>query len=430
MKILFLLFVLSVVTVSAAGPTPVQPPDIAPLLRKPLTIDSAVRIALLNNRTLQATFEDIGLSQADLQEARQIANPSLDLTLKFPDRSPSGALTEWGLMQNFLDVLMIPLRTAVAKNELAAVEARVADVTTQTVAEVKISFIQIQADIAVGEKLTANLAARRVSLEFAQKLHAAGNITDLALLTEQAAYSSARLEIAKATADAREHREDLNRLLSLWGPQTNWKITVPLPDIPDNLPSVAHLESLAVANRRDLAAARFDLESAMRSSGLAKNFRFLGGLGFGLVGEHEPDGGNLNGASLSIELPIFNQGQARISRSQARFRKAARQFEGLAIDIRSDTRTLRDRLLAEADMARFFREDAVPTRQKIVALTLQKYNAMITGAFELFAARREAIEAERNLIEATRDYWLTHARLERTVGGDLAATVPALINRK
>ena len=36
--------------------------DVRLLLRKPLTVERAVQIALFNNRSLQATFEEIGLS--------------------------------------------------------------------------------------------------------------------------------------------------------------------------------------------------------------------------------------------------------------------------------------------------------------------------------------------------------------------------------
>ena len=51
--------------------------DVRALLGQPLTIDTAVQIALLNNRSLQATFEEIGLSAADVREAATIPNPSL-----------------------------------------------------------------------------------------------------------------------------------------------------------------------------------------------------------------------------------------------------------------------------------------------------------------------------------------------------------------
>ncbi len=59
--------------------------DVRSLLRQPLTIDTAVQIALLNNRSLQATFEEIGLSAADVREAATIPNPRFDLAIRVPD---------------------------------------------------------------------------------------------------------------------------------------------------------------------------------------------------------------------------------------------------------------------------------------------------------------------------------------------------------
>jgi cobalt-zinc-cadmium efflux system outer membrane protein len=177
-----------------------------------------------------------------------------------------------------------------------------------------------------------------------------------------------------------------------------------------------------VTNRLDLAAARSELLSAARSLGLERTFRFIGGLELGVIGEHEPEGTNLVGPSLRFELPIFNQGQAKIARGEAQLRRAAAKFEQLAIDIRSSVRELRDRLISKRDLAQFHREEVVPTRHRITALTLLEYNAMLVGAFEAFTARREDLHAEKALIEATRDYWTTRAELERAVGGDLDAT--------
>ena len=63
--------------------------DARMLLRKPLTLNSAVQIALLNNRNLQATFEVIGLSVADLREASTLPNPTFSGSLRVPNRPPS-----------------------------------------------------------------------------------------------------------------------------------------------------------------------------------------------------------------------------------------------------------------------------------------------------------------------------------------------------
>jgi cobalt-zinc-cadmium efflux system outer membrane protein len=84
------------------------------LLKRPLTATSAAQIALLNNRELQATFEEAGLSFADLREARRAANPEVEFDAKFPNRSPSGTKLEWGIAQSFLNLAMIPLRSRVA----------------------------------------------------------------------------------------------------------------------------------------------------------------------------------------------------------------------------------------------------------------------------------------------------------------------------
>ena len=89
------------------------------LLTKPLTSASAVQIALLNNRGLQASFEEIGLSYTEVREARMLANPEAELAIKFPDRPPTAAAYEWGVAQNFLNLLMIPLRVNVARIQLA-----------------------------------------------------------------------------------------------------------------------------------------------------------------------------------------------------------------------------------------------------------------------------------------------------------------------
>ena len=45
------------------------------LLASDLTLDNAVRVALLNNRQLQATFEDLGIARGQLIQAGLIANP-------------------------------------------------------------------------------------------------------------------------------------------------------------------------------------------------------------------------------------------------------------------------------------------------------------------------------------------------------------------
>jgi cobalt-zinc-cadmium efflux system outer membrane protein len=391
------------------------------LLKEPLTVSSSVQIALLNNRALQATFEEVGIAQADVIEAVTLPNPSVDFDVEFP--LVAGTLNRYGWLvaQEFVQILMIPLKKKFAEERLEAIELRVAAETLELVEKVKATYFTVQADQQLISRLKLIQEANAASLDLGQKQYKAGNITDLALLQLQAAYSQGRLDIAKAEADLRDKREELTQLLGLWGSQTAWRIQGDIMPIPDAGFSLKGLESLAVAQRLDLRAAHRELTSIVTALGLTKIYRWVPVLEFGFAGERDVDiDGALNmGPSFRLEVPIFNQGQARLARLRAELRRAENQLASLAVEIRSQTRELRDRLISLRDMAKFYHDDLLPTRIKIVNKALLEYNAMQLSPYELFLAKSQELEAERNYIDTLRDYWITRAKLERTVGGKL-----------
>jgi cobalt-zinc-cadmium efflux system outer membrane protein len=395
--------------------------DVRALLKKPLTVNSAVQIALLNNRELLATFEDVGVSAADLREAGTWKNPSVDLSVRFPDRPPSGANWEEAAAFDLLDLLMLPLRKRVAADRLAAAQSRVADETVRLVSEVKTAMYELQADGAMLAHRQTIVDINNTAVDLSQRQHEAGNITDLALAQQQAAYNGARLELAMAEKAQREHREKLNRLLSLWGGDTAWKIAGGLPPLPESDVALRGLESLAVAQRLDLGAAQMELAGVVRALGLTKAYRYIGALEFGVDTERDPDRTSVTGPTLRLEFPLFNHGQARVAKNEAELRRAERKLEALAIGMRADVRALHDKLAALREAAHFFQNEVVPTRRAITAGMLLHYNGMLVGNFELFLTRAEQIEAEHKSIEALRDYWMTRAELERAVGGNLRA---------
>ena len=391
------------------------------LLKKPLTVNSAVQIALLNNRELLATFEDVGVSAADLREAGLWKNPSFNLSVRFPDRTPTGTNWEEAAAFDLLDLMMIPLRKRVAADHLAAAQLRVADETVRLVAGVKSAVYELKADDAMLAHRRTIADIGNTALDLAQRQHEAGNINDLALARQQAAYNAARLDLAMADNAQREHREKLNRLLSLWGGDTAWKIAGGLPPMPESDVALRGLESLAVAQRLDLSAAQMELAGVVRALGLTKKYRYIGALEFGVDTERSPDRTNTTGPTMRLEVPLFNQGQARVAKGEAELRRAERKLEALAIGIRSDVRALHDKLASLRETVRFYENEVVPVRRAVTAGMLLHYNGMLVGNYELFATRSEQIEAEHKSIEALRDYWMTRAELERAAGGNLRA---------
>ena len=130
-----------------------------------------------------------------------------------------------------------------------------------------------------------------------------------------------------------------------------------------------------------------ELSGVVRALGLTKTYRYIGALEFGADTELNPDHSNVTGPRLRLELPLFNQGQARIAKGEAELRRAERKLEGLAIGIRADVRALHDKLAALRETARFYQSDVLPTRRAITAGMLLQYNGMLIGNYELFRTR-------------------------------------------
>jgi cobalt-zinc-cadmium efflux system outer membrane protein len=399
--------------------------DVRLLLRKPLTVDAAVQIALLNNRSLQAIFEEIGLSAADLLEAATIPNPRFDLAIRFPDKPPSGTYIDYGAALDFLSIIMIPLKKRVAKDQLEAAALRIADASLELISQVKSAFYSLQASQELLTRFKLIIDTNAASLDLAQRQHEAGNITDLALARQQSSYSRSRLDGASTEAEIRRNRERFNRLLGLWGADTDWQIAGELREVPSSDIPMTALERLAISQRFDLQADYLQVTSQVKNLGLTKNFRLVGALDFGVNSERETDSQTRTGPTFAIELPIFNQGQARIARGEAALRQSQDKFEALAVDVRSQIRELRDELTSKREIARFYQDELLPGQRRILNESLIQYNAMEIENFELFSTKAEEARTEREYLDAVRDYWITLAELERAVGGNLNPRQPA-----
>ena len=158
-----------------------------------------------------------------------------------------------------------------------------------------------------------------------------------------------------------------------------------------------------------------------QSLALRTKTRFLpSGVKVGVDTERESDGQRVTGPTLDLELPIFNQGQGEIAKMTAQYRQAQRRMEALAVNIRSEVREARDSLIAARDLTSYIGKRLLPTQQQALNLTLQQYNYMLKGAYDLLLAKQNEVAAERSYIEAWRDYWIARTELERAVGGSLS----------
>ncbi|MDD5708388.1 MAG: TolC family protein [Kiritimatiellae bacterium] len=387
------------------------------LLAKELDAESAVQIALLNNQGLQATFEEIGIAQAELVQAGRLANPGFSGSVAFPDASGAKTRINLSLSQSFLDTLAIPIRKRVAAAELDKTQNRLAHDVLHLAAEVKSAIYTLQAQSKMIVRLELVAEADERAAELARMQHDAGNISDLDLFSRRATAYGSRLEATRSKTELRAGREQLNRLLGLDAPDTGWRLAE-LPNLPSNaLPE--SLEALAVQQRFDLQAARAEYAGLALALGLTRRYRLIGGLEFGVEMERDTDGDKLIGPGVTVELPLFDQGQARVARMDSAFRQAEKRLAEKTLNVRSEVREARDRLVAARDLALCYRDTILPEHARIVSEAQLHYNGMLLGAYELLAARKQSFAMEGQYLDALKEYWQAHSELERAVGGSL-----------
>ena len=391
------------------------------LLKDVLLPDTAVQIALLQNPDLQASYESLGVAQADLIAAGLLQNPVLVAAPRFGIGSLSGTNLEFDIAQNLLQLLTLRSKKEIASMQFHEARLRVSHRVLDVASEVREAYYEYVAARHLLSVLRTTQQAAAASSEYAARLHAAGNISDLALARERALYEETRVARDIAEANSAAPRERLIRLLGL-SDNTSLETPETLPGVPRETLVVEGLEAHAIGNRFDLRALELEIDAFERALSAARLYRWIPFVEVGVSAERETEGGWVVGPVLALEIPIFDQGQVQVARFESMVRERKRAHEALLLDIRHDVRVQREALRAARALSESYLDTVIPLRERIVQLTQQEFNFMLVGAFELLSAKRDEIAAYRDYVEALKDYWTSRAMLTSALGGPLPVT--------
>jgi len=387
------------------------------LLAAPLTPDAAVQVALLNNPSLQATYEDVGVAQAQLVGAGLLSNPVFDGEARFGEGG-SGTGLELTVTQDFLDVFQIPLRKRLATDELRMAELRTADAVLNLAAEVREAYYAAQGATQLLELRKTAAEATGASADFAKRLRDAGNVPELDRIAEQALHESAMIELTSAQAEVEQARQRLATLMGVIDDNV-WTLPPRLADTPAEAFDVAAIETVALDQRLDLRAADHRIRFAQRSLGGAKRYGAVDHVEVGGGADREPGDEWSFGPNLVVPIPLFNQGQSRIASARAELRRARAQRDATALTARSEVRTAASKVAAAQQRVARLRDVILPLRQRVLEQTVLQYNAMNVGVFDLLRAKQEQIGAAAQYVEALHDYWTARSKLTQAAGGQL-----------
>jgi len=384
------------------------------LLASPLTVDDAVQIALLNNRGLQASFYELGISESDFVQAGRLPNPGFSFSRT---RQGSEIEIDRSLTFNIAHLLTMPLTRQMEQRRFEQTKREVTMQMLSLAAETrKAYYMAVAADQTMLYMQQVKKAAD-AGAELAGRLAQAGNYNKLQQAREQGFFAEAALNLARAEQAQTRSKEKLTRLMGLWGPQTAFTLPLRLPDLPKKPDDMTNVEQLAMTQRLDVQAARLGTEQLAKNLGLSKATRFINVLEVGAIRNTFNDQPIQKGYSVTLELPLFDWSGARVAKAEALYMQSINRTAEIAINARSEVREAYLGYRSSYDIAMHYQNEIVPLKKRVSEENQLRYNGMLIGVFDLLADARSQIASVNSAIEASRDFWIAQADLEMSLLG-------------
>lgn len=388
--------------------------EIQALLDKPLTAESAVQIALLNNSALKASFAELGVAEADFVQASRMRNPSFSF-----GRVRGGGDTEIdrSVMFDIAGLLTLPTRKRIEHGRFEQAKLQAASQAALLASDTRRAYFTAVAAAQSAAFAEQVRSAAEASSQLAESMAKIGNWSKLDQARERAFYQDAVTQLARTRHEATASREQLIRLLGLWGAQQEFSLPDRLPELPSQPKEMNDAEAQALSQRLDVLAARRDTEATASALGLTKATAFINVFDAGYANKSTTGLPRENGYQVSLELPIFDWGGAKVARAEAQYMQSVHRTTNTAVRARSEVREAYSSYRTNYDIARHYRDDVVPLRKKISDEVLLRYNGMLASVFELLADSREQLVSVNTAIETQRDFWIAETKLQSAISG-------------
>lgn len=390
------------------------------LLARPLNVEAAVRIALINGPRVQDAFATLQLSDADRVQAASLPNPVLSFS-----RLAQGSEREFERMVSFNVVGLVTLpwqaRWAGQRHEAAKLQAAQSVLTLA--ADTRRAWVRAVAAQQSVVYLRDAKEAAEAGAELAHRMAQVGNWSALQRTREQLLLADAAAQLARAEQAAVASREQLTRLMGLSGARAGYTLPDRLPPLPQAAPELGDVQALALRDRLDVRSAQAQNTAVAGSLGLTHATSVINAMELGVVRNTTFDNDadrtkkTKRGFELDLPIPIFDWGQARNGRAEAQYLQSAARVRDVGVLAASEAREAWQGWNTAYAIARRYRDEVLPLRKKVNEEMVLRYNGMLASVWELLGETRASMLAVNAGIEAQRDFWLADTDLQLVLTG-------------
>lgn len=388
------------------------------LLSRALTADSAVQIALFNNKGLQAAYNELALAETDLVQESLPPNP----TFSFSRISGDGASEiERQVVGDILALATLPFRSDIARDRFHRAQLKAGLETLRLAAEVRRAYFRVVAANEMVGLLTDAKSTAEATAQLAKKLGETGALNKLDQAREQVFYAETTAELASVRQEAASSRERLARLLGLWDGDLNFRTPDRLPPLPRHPKTLPFIEADAVGHRIDLQMARLELVVLAKSLDLTQATRFVTLLDVAGIDRRTQDPETPpfreRGFDVAFQIPIFDGGEVRVRQATETYNQAFNRLTEKAVNVRSEARDAYRVYRSTYDIASHYQREILPLRKIITEEMQLRFSSMQVDVFSLLTEARQRIASLRVAIDAKREFYLAQSDLQSVVNG-------------
>jgi len=388
------------------------------LLLRTLNAETAVQIALLNNKGLQAAYNELALAETDLVEQSLPPNPVFSISRI----SGNGASEiERQVVGDILALATLPFRSDIARERFRQAQLRAALATLRLAADVRRAHVRSVAANEMVVLLTDAKATAESTAQLAVKLGETGALNKLDQAREQVFYAETTADLAAARQIAASARERLARLMGLWDDGLDFRLPNQLPPLPRRPQALPSIEADAVVHRIDLQIARLELTALAKSLNLTEATRFVTLLDLAGISRRtqDPEGAPFRerGFDVQFQIPIFDGGEVRVRQAAEIYNLAFNRLTERAVNVRSEARDAYRTYRSAYDIAGHYQREILPLRKIITEEMQLRFSSMQVDIFALLTEARQRLASLRGAIDARQKFFLAQSDLQTAVNG-------------
>jgi outer membrane protein TolC len=388
------------------------------LLARELTSDTAVQVALLNNKGLQASFNALALAETERVQDSLPPNPSFSLSRIAGDGASE---IERQVVGDILALATLPFRSDIARDRFHAAQLKAALATLKLAADVRRAYVRAVGSNELVGLLTDAKSTAEATAQLATRLGETGSLNKLDQAREQVFYAETTADLAAARQAASSGRERLARLMGVWGSDLGFRIPDRLPALPHRPQSLPSVEADAVTHRIDLQIARIELVALSKALHLTEATRFVTMLELAGIDRRtsDPDATPFRerGFDVAFQIPIFDGGEVRVRQATETYNLAFNRLIQKAVNVRSEARDAYRTYRSTYDIANHYQREVLPLRKIITEEMQLRFSSMQVDVFALLAEARQRLASLRAAVEAKRQFWLAQSELRNAVNG-------------